>query len=145
MTSFWVPGDPRPQPRPRAFARGGVARVYDPGTAEAWKSTVACAAARYRPESPAVGCVAVELHFYFRRPKRLMRKRDPDGPMPHGSKPDADNAAKAVLDALTAIGFWGDDAQVARLHVAKHYCAKGCAPGASVRIFRPGETPDDVL
>ena len=32
--SFTVLGDPKGQPRPKAFSRGGHAAVYDPGTAE---------------------------------------------------------------------------------------------------------------
>lgn len=43
--TFFIHGDPKPQPRPRAFARrmGAkfVARVYDAGTAEGWKSQIA--------------------------------------------------------------------------------------------------------
>lgn len=35
-------------------------------------------------------------------------------------KPDVDNYAKGVLDAITKDGrFWDDDSQVQRLHVAK--------------------------
>ena len=39
-----APGIPKGQPRPRAFSRNGHARVFDPGTAEGWKSAVAVAA-----------------------------------------------------------------------------------------------------
>ena len=41
------------------------------------------------------------------------------------SKPDVDNAAKLTLDAATAAGWWGDDAQVAVLTVEKLWAAKG--------------------
>jgi len=41
---FFVSGDPKAQPRIRAFAINGHARVYDPGTAEGWKSLIAVAA-----------------------------------------------------------------------------------------------------
>ncbi|NCA12937.1 MAG: RusA family crossover junction endodeoxyribonuclease, partial [Proteobacteria bacterium] len=38
------------------------------------------------------------------------------------AKPDADNCAKAVMDALTQLGaFWRDDAQVVELRVWKDY------------------------
>lgn len=31
----------------------------------------------------------------------------------HTSKPDTDNLAKQLKDAMTRLGFWGDDRQVA--------------------------------
>jgi len=36
----WVIGIPKAQPRARAFAVGGRARMYNPGTAEAWKADI---------------------------------------------------------------------------------------------------------
>jgi hypothetical protein len=39
--SIFVHGEPKGQPRPRAFARGGMVRMYDPATAEGWKSAIA--------------------------------------------------------------------------------------------------------
>jgi len=39
--------------------------------------------------------------------------------MPHAQKPDADNVAKAVLDALC--DHWKDDCQVFRLEVVKFW------------------------
>ena len=47
------------------------------------------------------------------------------------AKPDADNAAKAVLDCLTEIGVWPDDALVSVLLVEKWY---GFTPGAHITI-----------
>ena len=51
----------------------------------------------------------------------------------HGAhqKPDADNIAKAVLDALSA--FWQDDAQVAVLRVRKMWSVSWQA-GTHIRI-----------
>ena len=37
------------------------------------------------------------------------------------SKPDADNYAKLILDALNGV-LWRDDAQVVRLFAEKVYC-----------------------
>ena len=71
--SFFVSGEPKGQPRPRAFARkmGGkfVARVFDAGTAEAWKSCIAAAAAQHKPAEPIAGPVRLRLCFYLARPK----------------------------------------------------------------------------
>lgn len=124
-----VVGHPKGQPRPRAFARGGKARVYDPGTAEGWKSTVAMTC-----PPPAVmldGPVAVTMSFRMPRPKRLKVDRE----VPHTARPDSDNLAKAVLDALTAVGWWRDDSQVSTLTVGKRYCHSGEAAGMHLAIY----------
>ena len=122
--SFFADGDPKGQPRPRAFARGGKARVYDPGTAEGFKGSVAVAAKLAGLSGRNIdGPISVRLIAFFRRPKAHYRKTGLRGDAPkfHTSKPDTDNLAKAVLDALTVIGSWGDDAQVANLYVEKRY------------------------
>lgn len=138
MIEFYVQGIPKGQPRPRAFARrmGAkfVARVYDAGTAECWKSEIAVAARQHLTE-PLQGPLRVELTFYFPRPKSHFTKKGlrPEAPQWHTCKPDADNAAKAVLDCLTTLGMWGDDVQVCELVCRKQY-AKSRGPGALVNI-----------
>lgn len=125
--TFFVSGDPKGQPRPRAFAFHGKARVYDPGTAEGWKSQIALAAREHVPAKPIEGALQVRLTFFFKRPKSHFRKikgeesQRTDAPFYHTQKPDADNVAKAVLDCLTTLGFWKDDAQVAILYVSKMF------------------------
>lgn len=141
--SFWVSGEPKGQPRPRAFARkmGGkfVARVFDAGTAEAWKGAIAVAAAQHKPAAPISGPVRLRICFYIARPKghytagKVERGLRATAPHYHVGKPDADNLAKAVMDALTQCGwFWGDDAQVAVLTAAKLYADSGT--GAQIEI-----------
>lgn len=143
--SFFVPGQPKGQPRPRAFARkmGSkyVARVYDAGTAEGWKSQIAMAAREHTPETPFAGPVEVGLTFLIPRPKSHFRtgkhadKLRPDAPSFCIKKPDADNLAKAILDALTQLGgWWKDDDQVARLSVQKIYLGQGYKPGCFISI-----------
>ena len=134
--TFFAAGDPKGQPRPRAFSRGGVTRMYDPGTAEGWKASVAVESKVAKPSVPLLGPVSVNLEFFFRRPKRLLRKCDPDGRVPHDGKPDLDNLAKAVLDALTQLGWWLDDSQVCAGWWAKWYVARGCTPGVCVEVRR---------
>jgi len=129
--SFFVDGDPKGQPRPRAFARrmGNkfVARVYDSSTAEGWKSLIAQVAQPYRGE-PLAGPVRLKLTFIIRRPKKHFRSNKLekglrlDAPFYHTAKPDNDNLQKAVMDALTQLGgFWKDDAQVAIVDSSKVY------------------------
>ncbi len=144
LIQFTVHGDPKPQPRPRAFAINGTVRVYDPHTAEGWKSAIADAARPHCPREPMRGPVKVRMAFTFKRPKIHFRQgkhadllRD-DAPDWHTKKPDADNLAKAVLDAMTLLGFWKDDSQVAWMVVQKHYGAMG---GVHVAIWDLAQQP----
>lgn len=144
--SFYVSGDPRPQPRARAFARkmGGkyVARVYNAGTAENWKSAIADAARK--ANVPAFGdCpLSIELFFSFRRPKSHFKKdghvRDsaPKYPMSRGGgqKGDWENLGKAVCDALTVLGVWTDDAQIVRATVDKGWAIGSSQGGCFISI-----------
>jgi Holliday junction resolvase RusA-like endonuclease len=140
MIEFYVNGTPKGQPRPKAFARKfgakWMARVYDPGTAEGWKSEIATAAKTHIPPQPLSGPLSVQIALHFPRPKSHSNKKGTlkaDAPRFHTSKPDSDNAAKACLDALTALGFWLDDSQVCKLQCWKFYTTDG-RPGAWIRI-----------
>jgi Holliday junction resolvase RusA-like endonuclease len=142
---FFAQGIPKPQPRPRAFARkmgNGkfAARVYDAGTAEAWKSDIAIAARRCYPDrSPLTGPLMLDIEFAMPRPKSHFRSgkrsdelRD-DAPRWHSQKPDCDNLAKAVMDALTQLGgFWIDDSQACVVRISKRYTLNN--PGAYIDI-----------
>lgn len=140
MISFFASGIPKGQPRPRAFARnfGGKwqARVFDAGTAEGWKSQIALAAKPFLPSPPLDGPVCLHIDLYLPRPKSHCNKKGlkPDAPKYHIGKPDADNHAKSVMDALTLIGMWKDDAQVANLNVRKMYCTLAGIAGAQISI-----------
>lgn len=145
--SFFARGEPKGQPRPRAFAFRGKARVFDPGTAEAWKQAVVVALREQcgLVTPPITVPIQVGITLYFPRPKSHFRtgknahlRRD-DAPVFHTAKPDADNAAKAILDALTIAELWKDDAQVCRLSVIKLY-ADGHA-GAQIDIQELEPTP----
>jgi Holliday junction resolvase RusA-like endonuclease len=140
MLSFRVSGEPKAQPRPRAVARGGFARVYNPDTADAWKAAVQQAGSSKCPKQPFTDALAVRIVFYMPRPQRLMRKADPNGLMPFTSKPDIDNLAKSTLDAMTSAGWWIDDAQIVHLHCTKIYHRKADEAGAIIEVM-----PFDLL
>ena len=130
--SSTIYGIPKAQPRARAFAFKGKARMYDPGTAEAWKGDVASQTKELHGKN-LQGCIKVEMCFGMARPKSHYRSNGvdlkPSAPkVYYAKKPDADNLAKAVLDALTALNVWGDDDQVVVLYVAKKWADQrgGC-------------------
>jgi len=134
IAEFTVDGIPKGQPRPRAFSRGGKARIFDSGTAEGWKGQIALAVRPLLPPTPLEGPIELKIVFRMPRAKRLMRKKDPAGPLPHLASPDVDNLLKAVMDCLTMVGLWRDDTQVIRCTAAKQYHAKDGRPGADIRI-----------
>lgn len=125
------------------------ARVHDAGTAESWKSLIAEAFRPRLPDVPLDEPVRVDLDLYFPRPqtftKRIRkayggRSKDiPRGPVLHLSKPDRDNADKAVLDALTDLGFIRDDSLACWGVIRKFYHGATGRPGARVRVmvYRP--------
>jgi crossover junction endodeoxyribonuclease RusA len=137
-------GIPKGQPRPRACVRGGHAAVYDPGTAEGWKGAVALAAGPLIPEQPLSGPLNVTIAFHFPRPKGHFRKGGllaKSAPRYHTQKPDADNAAKAVLDVLTDIGMWRDDSQIYVLTIGKAW-AETSESGAVITIEETQDAHD---
>ena len=142
--TFTIYGEPKGQPRPKAFSRGGHARVYDPGTAEGWKSLIAHAVTPHIPAVPIEGPIRVDWTAYFPRPKRLMRRSDPEGAVMHTAKPDRDNVEKALLDALTQIGMWRDDAQVCDGRSRKFYAEKNGRPRMEVTISEATQWPADL-
>lgn len=124
---FTVRGTPKPQPRPRAAWRKGMkrAQMYEPGTAEEWKSLIFREAEGHVPLKPLEGPLYVWMHFRFKRPKSHFgtgKNADvlkPNAPFWHGNTPDLDNLAKAVMDACTQLGLWGDDRQIVELGLKK--------------------------
>lgn len=127
--SFFVTGNPKPQPR----ARHGK-HTYNPGSADQWKRNVKAAAQVAWDGMPFIGPVRVSLVFHFARPASHYNKAGlkPTAPKRwHDQKPDRDNLDKAVLDALTDLGVWRDDAAVCDGTILKVWSS---SPGCHVTI-----------
>lgn len=132
---FTAYGTPKAQPRVRACRRGNHASVYDPGTADAWKDSVRTAAIDKWDGVVFTGPVHAAINFWIPRPKFHYRANGdlkPIAPIAPTGKPDLDNYAKAVLDALTALGVWHDDSQVVGMFIRKRYTIGG--PCATIQI-----------
>jgi Holliday junction resolvase RusA-like endonuclease len=128
--TFSVPGDPVPQPRPRVSTRGGFARAYVPAKhpVHEYRTQIA-AAARDAGLEETGEPLSVVIDAVFARPKSHLRKSGVKPDAPKLPRPDVDNLAKAVLDALQDVV--GDDTNVARLVVEKSY---GTEARTTVRI-----------
>ena len=145
--AFTITGDPKGQPRPRAFARKmgaiHVARFYDSDAADAWKRAVQIVvldASIVHKWPLTLGPVAISLCFSLPRPKSHFGAKGlkPSAPVHHSGKPDADNLAKLCLDQITKSGrVWRDDSQVVSLRVEKLWASES-GSGCSVLIALAG-------
>jgi len=128
--TFTVPGNPVAQPRPRVSTRGGFGRAYVPA-----KHPVHTFRVRVARAAKAAGLtwvdkpVTVVIEARFSRPRSHYRKSGVRPTAPPLPRPDCDNLAKAVLDALQEV--MGDDTRVERLTVAKAWGHEG---GTTVTI-----------
>ena len=118
--AFTVPGDPVPQPRARITTRGKFAHAYTPKShpVHDYRTRLAVAA-RLAGLTPTGEPLDVVIDAVFERPKSHMLKSGVKATAPRLPRPDVDNVAKAVLDALQNV--MGDDSLVARLVVEKSW------------------------
>ena len=103
----------RGQARPR-FTRNGT--CYKPSADSSYESGIAAAYLAAGGKNLGNVPIAVRIDVFRRLPKNAPKKANGT---PDTIKPDADNIAKSVLDALNGIA-WDDDAQVVELTVIKH-------------------------
>ena len=126
--------EPAAKGRPKVMVnpKTGKPIVYTPKKTARFEAKVAAMAQQYFPE-PFRGAVGIRLKFLMPRPKRLMRVRDPDGEVPHVSRPDLDNLEKAIIDGLNGVAFL-DDRQVYAKRSEKVYHAKNGFPQVLVAV-----------
>lgn len=131
--TFTVTGDPVPQPRARITTRGKFAHAYTPTRhpIHTYRSDIAHAArVAMGSAEPTSEPVSVVIDAVFERPKSHLCKSGVKKTAPKLPRPDCDNIAKGVLDALAVI-VWLDDKQVQRLVVEKSY---GTEARTTVRV-----------
>lgn len=120
MISFTVPGNPVAQPRVKARKSGNFIQIYTPDKkVKPYKEAIRLVATQAMAgRKPMEGPLAVAIFFYIDRPKSHTKKqRECEW---HAQKPDLDNLAKAVLDALKEV-TWSDDSQIAELRLRKQW------------------------
>lgn len=146
VVSFAVLGTPQGKARPR-FTKDG--HVYTPKKTVEYQGLIA---ARYwkalaesgdrLTEEAKTADIRIIIEAVFAVPKSDSRQTRADklaGKVKPRVKPDADNIAKAVLDALNGFAYY-DDAQVTRLEVNKVY---GETPGIICHIIHNTRGEDD--
>lgn len=127
VSKFTYSGKVRGQARPR-FTRNGHA--YELAEDKHYKAELRRAYVEQGGEHYGNAPVSVAVFVYgalpASRPKAMQSE-------PNAYKPDADNIAKAVLDALQGVAY-DDDKQVTRLLVSKADRKRGQSEGLRVYV-----------
>lgn len=127
VTCFMIPGKPAGKARPRVNTY--THRAYTPDATKAYESTVRASYINAAPpgERLHVGPLRVEIVAYYPIPKswsKVQKRTALAGETRPEVKPDLDNLAKAILDALNGLAY-EDDASVTDLIIRKHYAEIG--------------------
>ena len=129
ILDFIVPGQPVAKARPRVTSFG---HTYTPKKTKEYEALVAGLAKKQWTFAPMRGALKLQVTCIFKRPKRLMRKADPEGRIWKISRPDLDNVIKSCSDGLEVV--MNDDAQIVWIEASKLYAAKGEEPHVCIRL-----------
>lgn len=137
VLDFVVLGTPQGARRHRTALRGNRAVAYHDAAHAASEQAIAQLAHIRWGCQPLDEPLTLRIVTHHQRPQALSKARRwwGDGARPFVGKPDADNIAKLVMDALTKAGVWVDDTRVARLVVERWYLPVG-VDGSQVGVER---------
>lgn len=119
---FVVPGTPKGKARPRVCFKGNRAWAYTPKVTRTYESEIKKHALKSGIKKK-VGNVSIEISAIFKIPKSTSKTKSKqmlEGQIRPTKKPDMDNIAKTVLDALNGIAY-DDDKQVCTLKISRWY------------------------
>lgn len=131
--TFTVPAAAMGKQRPRFDSRRRI--TYTPKKTHSFEHLIGLHARLALGRAPKLsGPLAVDMIFSFMPPASWSKKRQLEA-IGQGkpTKPDVDNAAKSILDALNGV-LYDDDAAVVSLSAAKVYAARD-AIKVTVRPF----------
>lgn len=121
---FIVYGEPKAKGRPRFVNRGNYVTTYTPKDTLNYENLIKIAYETQVEDKILIqGEVKATIKAYFSIPKSTSNKKKKlmlEEGMNPVKKPDCDNLAKTVLDALNKIAY-RDDSQIVILNVEKHY------------------------
>lgn len=127
MIDITIQSNPLALKRHRDSIRNGRRIKYDPSAEDKKNFLWKCIANDIvKSRRPLTGPIKITMVFYMKRPKshygtgKNSNRLKKNAPKIHTSKPDIDNLAKFVLDALNKV-YWIDDAQVYCLICKKVY------------------------
>jgi len=118
MINITIPGQPVAKGRPRVTSKGFS---YTPEKTKGYENLVKMCWRESGLASLGNKPLSVEIQLYFSVPKTKLPKYSKHG-LKHIVKPDLDNCAKTILDALNGLAY-DDDSQVVKLIIEKQYSA----------------------
>ena len=136
ITRITIPIEAVAKARPR---KGKYGTMYTPTTTQKFEDTVRYFASK-EIATPSDDTVRLSIKIFLKRPKRLVWKRKSMPAILCDKKPDIDNYAKSIMDALSGIAY-RDDNQIAILHVEKWYCSGDDRPHIDIEIGEPEVYP----
>ncbi len=126
MVTFEVPGDPHGKGRPKFARRGNFVQTYTDKKTTSYENLVRFHANIAMVDlAPLENAVAVYIYIKLAVPKSYSKKRTEaclSGLERPTKKPDWDNVAKSICDAMNGIVYM-DDTQIVDAHVTKVYAA----------------------
>lgn len=120
---FTIMGDPVGQGRPRFARRRGYVQTYDPPKSREYKARIAQSFQRAYMGDPLAKPIRLTIKAYFSVPRSYSKSRTRaclEGLEKPAKKPDFDNIAKGVCDALNGLAYQ-DDKQIVQASVYKAY------------------------
>ena len=127
MITFTIPGKPQPKQRPRVLKNG---HSYTPKETLLYEELVVESAQKSKllPQSPLTTPLKMIIWACMPIPKSWNKGKQEAarrGELYPTSRPDIDNLAKIVMDALNGIAYV-DDAQIVQLVINKVYSEHPC-------------------
>jgi Holliday junction resolvase RusA-like endonuclease len=124
QVQYSVPGEPRGKGRPRFAKRGNFVKTYTDAKTASYEDQIRFYALKAMGDSKVIeGAVRVFVSIRMAVPKSYSQKRREaclnglDKPL---KKPDWDNVAKSICDAMNGI-IYVDDTQIVEAHITKQY------------------------
>lgn len=135
MIEFTIPGEPQGKARARTVRNRhtGASMSYTPAKTTSYEALVQHYYQQAGGGYTEDGTFAVDITAGYGMPKSMSKRKRAEaeaGALLPTKKPDLDNIAKLVCDALNGVA-WKDDSAVVELTVRKVYAAQ---PGVRVRI-----------
>lgn len=133
IIKFTVPGEPVGKGRPRVVRNGGFSRTYTPEKTASYENLVKLEFQRQGGRMLKDGPLAMRVVAWYGIPRSASKRKQEamvGGLIRPTKKPDCDNVAKIVADALNGLAY-RDDSQMVALHVEKRF---GEEPRVDVEI-----------
>ena len=128
--TFTVPGSPQGKMRPRVVKRGNFVQTYTPDKTVSYENLVKLmygqeAKGRVFDREKSLRVLIVALYDIPQSTSKKRAELMRIGEIRPTKKPDLDNIAKIICDALNGVAYH-DDAQVVDLKVVKYYSDTPC-------------------